>query len=1106
MTQHIQDACIRQRALDVSHSFIVQAPAGSGKTEILTQRYLALLSHAQKAPEEIIAITFTRKSAAEMRARILHALEFGQEPEPDRNHYRHTTWTLAQAVLKRDHALAWQLLQNPNRLRILTIDALSAFLCRQTPMLTQFGGSPAVCENATTLYKQAATQLLTHIANDTRYHRDLDSLLLHLDNNVENLVILFSDLLNHRDQWLPHIMACYTHGDTLRVVLENSLKRVRKEKMQLAMDCLPQHAAQMIVMLARHAGEYFTKNNPKHPIAVCANFIIENKIDQSHFPLWFGLANLLLTKTGEWRKTVDIRVGFGPKEANKTAMLALLTELQEHENFKESLNDILIAPPAEYNAAQWETLTALTQLLPLLAAQLTCVFQEKGQVDFTELNFAALKALGSDESPTDLALYLDYQIRHLLIDEFQDTSVTHLHLLEKITAGWEQNDGRTLFLVGDPMQSIYRFRNAEVGLFLRAQQQGIGHIFLEPLTLTMNFRSQENLISWFNNTFSTIFPAIADITTGRVPYTKTIAAKNADHHHAQFYPIVSDRGEDEATLLIEKIKLIREKNKDESIAILVRSRAQLIPIIQLLNTNQLPFQAVDIEPLSKCPEIQDLLSLTRALLHRADYIAWLAILRAPFCGLLLADIEILIQSAEKKTIWEAILECDNTPLSSNALLRLKKLRQTLQHAFNKQYQLLSSQWIEGIWISLGGPICLKDATALNNTRAFFDLLLAMENESNVLSTAQLLLNCEKLFSKTQCTQNNAIQILTIHKSKGLEFDHVFLPGLHRQSASDQPKLLRWLDRPTAFGADDLILAPIKSITNQSDYIYDYLKEVEKQKQDHEITRLLYVAATRAKKSLHLFTLLQYNADSTLKPPVAGSFLHKLWPILESECTAIAPANTTQSNNHKAVTTIPLFSRLTTDWQSSCDTTTLIPQPVIKIDIALHSPLVRIIGTVIHEILQSLAEKNATSFSVSQYKSRLLFLGTLPHEIPSCLETIHAAIQKTQEDNRGQWILSRTHKDAHCELPLTHITNSEIQHAIIDRTFIDENNIRWIIDYKTAQPKENEALETFLEKQKTEHQAQLENYAAILAPMENNPIQLGLYFPLCAQWISWNYTT
>jgi len=1096
MKTTIEDSHIRTRALDPSTSFIVQAPAGSGKTELLTQRYLVLLSHAQKAPEEIIAITFTRKAAAEMRARIIHALTFAQTPEPDKNDYRHTTWQLAANVLKKNDALQWDLIQNPNRLRILTIDALSAFLCRQTPMLTSFGGSPAVCENAAGFYTLAAQRVLL---DATPEH-----LLLHLDNNVSKVEKLLAELLNHRDQWLPHILYCYKNQHALRESLENSLKRIVQEKIQIAAQRLPEHLRQVLVLLARHAGNYFEENSPEHVLSACANFNAGLKPSLTEFQSWFGLANLLLTKEGEWRKTVTISNGFGPKDSNKSLMLAALTELQAHKAFKESLCEILLLPPTSYSELQWDTLTALTQLLPLLSAQLTLVFQEKGQIDFIELNLAALKALGSDESPTDLALYLDYQIQHLLIDEFQDTSVMHLHLIEKITAGWEDGDGRTLFVVGDPMQSIYRFRNAEVGLFLRAQEQGIGNIYLEPLTLTMNFRSQQNLVSWFNNTFGTIFPAVSDIATGRVPYTKAIAAKSEiTNHDAHFYPVISDNDEDEAKLIAEKIKSITFQNPNDRIAILVRGRAQLIPIIHCLQQHALSYQAIDIEPLANRPEIQDLLSLTRAVLHRADHIAWLALLRSPFCGCTLADLEAISQSDEKRTLWETILACDNIiNLSTDGLQRLQKIKHYLQHAFQTQYQLSLSTWIEGIWIALGGPACVDNKEALNHTRAYFNLLSNMESDTQTISIDALVEQCEKLFANAQNNIAASIHIMTIHKSKGLEFDHVFLPGLQRKTPSDDTKLFRWLNRPNAFGGDDLILAPMKSIMHQSDTIYDYLKFVENQKQDYEVTRLLYVAATRAKKSLHLFARLDWDEkEKIIKPAKKGSFLQELWPVYESIIKCNAP--TTFAERQTPVESQQLFSRLSSDWELPFHTTEIEIAPPIKIDLSLRSETSRFVGTVIHEVLQYLSE-NKIPLQQSQWRSRLLTLGVLPNNIPECLNIITQAISTITSDERGKWILSNEHQDARSEWALTYSHESKTLLVIIDRSFVDKNNTRWIIDYKNAQPKETESLDEFLNAQKKEYQFQLEKYAGIIAQMENRPIQLGLYFPLCAGWIEWHY--
>ena len=130
---------------------------------------------------------------------------------------------------------------------------------------------------------------------------------------------------------------------------------------------------------------------------------------------------------------------------------------------------------------------AAVSVLTLAVAELQIVFRAHGRVDFAELSIRASEALGRLDSPEDLALALGHRIQHILVDEFQDTSHTQFELIEKLTAGWEPGDCRTLFLVGDPMQSIYRFRQADVSLFLKARLEGIGAIQLEPLTLSREF-------------------------------------------------------------------------------------------------------------------------------------------------------------------------------------------------------------------------------------------------------------------------------------------------------------------------------------------------------------------------------------------------------------------------------------------------------------------------------------------------------------------------------------------------------------------------------------------------------------------------------------------
>ena len=155
VADRIPDAAERERALDTRCSFIVQAPAGSGKTELLIQRYLALLAEVE-SPEEIVAITFTIKAAGEMRARVLERLAAARANRQPGNAHEARTLGLARAAADRDRREGWRLDDNPARLRIQTIDALCAALARQMPVLSTFGALPATVEDASELYREAA--------------------------------------------------------------------------------------------------------------------------------------------------------------------------------------------------------------------------------------------------------------------------------------------------------------------------------------------------------------------------------------------------------------------------------------------------------------------------------------------------------------------------------------------------------------------------------------------------------------------------------------------------------------------------------------------------------------------------------------------------------------------------------------------------------------------------------------------------------------------------------------------------------------------------------------------------------------------------------------
>ncbi|CAN5336055.1 UvrD-helicase domain-containing protein [soil metagenome] len=1140
----IPDQYQRQRALATDTSFIVQAPAGSGKTELLTQRFLALLAEVEKAPEEIIAITFTRKAAAEMQARILAALHKALEQEKPEAAHALQTWQLARRVLARDQECGWELLHNPNRLRIQTIDSLCASLVRRMPLLASFGAAPQIIEDASVLYQHAVRTVLHGLENSETWSDSLESLLLHLDNDHSKVEQLLLNMLARREQWLPHILGC-----NARTVLELALQHIVIAAMQKVQKRFPFEFVEELLILAEFAASNLQQHNANPLLQLPAT-----KIDA--LEQWQQIATLLLTQDRQWRKTVNKNQGFPAASASanvvekqqlidmKQRMLVLLAKVTEHESLRFALEELLDAPPPYYNEQQWCIVDALVNILPTLVAALQLEFQECGQVDHAEIMLKALQSLGEPEAPTDLALILDHQIRHLLVDEFQDTSASQFRLLQLLTAGWENNSGRSLFLVGDPMQSIYRFRKAEVGIFLRAWNEDIGSIRLETLLLSSNFRSEAGIVNWINNSFKTILPSENDIETSAVAYQTAVAIDTFDNDTAvQTHPLIDVNNQIEADTIVNIVKATQAHNPDDSIAILVMARSHLEAIIPLLQQQNMPFRAVEIENLFHRMVIQDLYSLTCALLHPGDRLAWLAILRAPWCGLTLTDLHAIVQGqTELITIWQQLQKLDKLNLTADATERLSCFVTVIKSALKQRRRSSLRAWIESVWLALGGPACVSHALDLENAQAFFKLLEQQEQGGEIADMHVFATRLQKLTAHANQDPTTKLEIMTIHKAKGLEFDCVILPGLHRPARLDEHQLLLWAEQPQNNGENDLIIAPIKATGTDEDAIYDYLRRLEAQKAYHEAGRLLYVAATRAKKALHLIAQTRVDEKNTdeIKKPSNGSLLGQLWKQLEPTfkyCLDVMRQNpqTASVKPNSIATHYGRLTRLTSTWhnpllihlpllQRSEKTKTPAPLPGLSeqeqlIVETLREPspltplpecrergteLLRIVGIATHYFLQHISKLDINQFAPDWITSQqqlmhqvLINQGLAKTDLALGVSTVSSALQNILQDTQGRWILDHKHEEARSELSISAMLNNELMHLIIDRTFID-NGTRWIIDYKIADYRGTD-LPGFLDQQQQLYYPQLQQYAAAMNLLDERPIRLGLYFPLLQAW-------
>jgi ATP-dependent exoDNAse (exonuclease V) beta subunit len=1070
------DSNQRLQATNPAQSFIVQAPAGSGKTEILTQRYLRLLSRVT-APEQIIALTFTRKAAHEMRERIVLALQHAANKIPAKNAHQQMTLDFAEAALVHNQQHQWDLLQNPNRFRIITLDSLCQSINQAIPLLEKQIAYSQITEKAQSHYLTASRQCIQFALDTPEYQKAIKILLLHVDNRQDRLLELFKALLAQRDQWLfplfqAKIQEKSTFEHALYLIEEHGLTRFKQS--------LPLHLVEKLTYCARELA--LIENNPDSPRFLLKDW---NNFEKTNRNIATALSKLLLTTEGNFRKSFDHHVGLTSTSCSseeykklKNTSKELLTELAKYPDFLDSLIQVSNLPNPEYDPEQWEVLNALFLLLPLLVGHLQLVFSESNETDFTAISQQALAALGEPDCPTDLALYLDNAIYHLLVDEFQDTSVTQFELLSRLVHGWQEGDGKTLFIVGDPMQSIYRFRQAEVGLFFRAKEQGVGPVRLKALELRCNFRSTKTLVDWINHHFSKIFPNLVDIESGAVSFHSSVnAIQNEAHSFIEALEFKSKA--QEAEYLIQVIRHELQTHPEQSMAILVRSRTQLNNIIRLLRHYQIPYQGTDITLLANLRHVRDVWTLTQALLFPANRLSWLSLLRSPYCGLKLEELHLIANFNKKKSIYSALLQLNKIQgLSKEGIIRAQFFTQVMHQALMRRYETKLSDWVINTLNQLQGEKILTQSE-FNDLEQFWALLDKHDQNGRLLDRDEFLKEFNKLYS--QQTTSSRLQVMTIHKSKGLEFDTVFLPGLGAQPNQNDLPMLRWLNLPTQKQDTILLMSPIQAAHQERCAVYDYLSQLDEIKSSYETQRLLYVAATRAKSRLYLMDHSQKSSKKSFRS------LLKHQEFRESEDL---------SSVEEALFPLPQLMQLPLHYyqNSELETQTLSFNKNLPSTLSTNIP--RLVGIITHRLLHWICNNHPETYAEVPWNFVLHELKTLGFDEPmqnKALQTMQEQIARLFEDIIGIWIINQHDKEHNeYELLIEHQGNPVTR--IVDRLFEDQNKL-WIIDFKTGK-EDNLSL--------AKHKLQLNEYGSYLSTCTPLPICCGIYYLASNHWVNWNY--
>ncbi|MDS1142513.1 UvrD-helicase domain-containing protein [Pusillimonas sp. SM2304] len=1103
------DHAVRAAAIDPARSFLIQAPAGSGKTELLTDRILALLATVNR-PEEIVAITFTRKAASEMHARVLAKLRAGQAPQPEEP-YKLRGWQLAQDVLRRDRELGWNLLDYPARLSIRTIDSFCTWLVRAMPWLSSLGGLPAVTDNAREHY-EAAAQATLAMADD---HASVAGLIAHLDVDLRAAQSLLADMLASRDQWLPLL----GQGADVDALLDNLDSAIAADLASLAR-AMPAGWAQALAPSASTAANVLAAGNDTLGLEALQHWDGTPFGDEvSSLPQWQALANLLLTAKGGLRRRVTIKEGFEAKAAYKDDFLRWLNAASESEAWVSMLAGIRLAPREGYTGDQQAVLRLLIEVLWLAAAQLNVRFTEAAEVDFAEISQRALQALGQADEPTDLLLALDTVIQHILVDEFQDTSQSQIDLLERLTSGWQAGDGRTLFLVGDPMQSIYRFRKADVGCFLKVKEQGLGGIALTALALTDNFRSQAHLVEWVNSTCGPVFPKKNHSGLGAITYTPSVPFKEGVQGiSAEFHPVwLRKGGADDAdddpvaaaesvAIQLAKEALLQHPDSEHPVAILVRARTHLDGIVHRLAQQNIPCRAVELVSLQSRQAVIDLAQLARALSHAGDRLAWLSVLRSPLCGLTLDSLHALFGADLTATVpallsaWLARDAAGQPGIDDMEARRLRHAAAVLLDAGNASGTIPFAAWLEACWQRLGGADIYCSASDRTDAERLLRLIEELAPYGG-LNPVDLESRLAKLYAAPSGS-GRAVEVMTIHKSKGLEFDTVILAGLHKRPRGDTPPLMRFEQ-----GGGQLLLGPIKHKASEDhDPVSVYLAEREKKRAAYETDRLLYVALTRAKQQLHLIGVVGVDDMMSVKRPAGASLLGRLWEHMK---TPDAPEASDLSGDADLAASTPggrLLVRMAHDSLPRAQSASPAAGQGTPWQWRPEAGDESVIGTVAHAWLERLGKEGIDAWPARRleaclpvFRKQLARAGLAAPALDAAAQVLRDALVATVESEKGAWLLRVAR--AHREWSLLDISGRV---SIIDLAISQEHD--WlVVDYKTGVPQDGETRDRFAARMRERYREQIERYCAHVSALDGRPARGALYFPRADVWVDYAQT-
>lgn len=857
-------------------NLIVTAGAGSGKTRVLVERYLRLLeANPDWQLTELVAITFTEKAAREMRDRVRQELERRLRDAP----------TEAEAHRWREHM---GLLDNA---RIGTIHSLCAQLLRANPEKVPVDPAFEVLdENEAALLKSDAVEqtLAAMVEGDQPASRllldySVTEVRKMLNEHVEKIQLL-TDSLPADPQALLDTWTAAREQAIARWV--NDLRR--DQALWDNLNWSPPQGWEAVMATGDKLADVWRK------VQAAADFLLAGDAEEVRAALP-EVADAIVLRGGSAKN-------WGLDDLGKAVLAKAKAALKHIRETVEEYTEAFPPPITEQDAEMAELLYLWHEALRLTAQTYKTLKDERAVLDFDDLEQLTAELL---RNPDAAARYAEGEFKHLMVDEFQDTNACQREIVEYLTGVRQGSVGR-LFVVGDPKQSIYAFRGADVSVFssVQADLQALGGV---KLPLSQSFRTHARLVEVFNDLFSRLLVSREDF---EVPFGEPMrAVRPSQPFHATPVKILLLQPPEDAKLSADDLRrweayeiaraiheMVTAPIFDKAagdyrpmtygdVAVLFRSLKHAPLYEEVFKAVELPYVTLAGTGYYNRQEVWDILNLLRALHNPADNLALASVLRSPMFGVSDEGLFVLRmlrdEQGRRLPLWTVVDSFAGEALHSLAeddRAALTFARDCLRSLRNLAGRVTVDELLEAALDQTAYDAILTALPDGDRRRGNVEKLLQKARESGRVALGEFMVYLRDLAgiepreSEAVVEALGTVKIMTIHKSKGLEFPLVVLANAD------------WKPRPTE--NDPLIIDPKAGaacfLRDGEDklikpFAYHELQQRQARRDLAEHKRLLYVAATRAQ---------DYLLISGAKEDVEGSWLKMILDEGELDGTEI----------------------------------------------------------------------------------------------------------------------------------------------------------------------------------------------------------------------------